>query len=247
MGRERFCFPSSLGLLWSWLEQWEGPRCGRLFHVVRAMESKESSRAQREPCSSSIRKHRSSLTTECGKGLHPLPQAGLRRWYEGLRCPPLYLSFFNYNSDVKLYSLISSLTKCVCVCTCMCVCMCGGMCVCAHRCGSMCVHVHTCVCMHMCGSTCVYAHTCVFTCVEVCVCMCMCVCICGSACMHVCTHVCLYMWRYMCVCVMYTNVFKRVEAKGQPQVSFLRHHPPFFEAGSLTSLEPTRQTRLASQ
>lgn len=93
---------------------------------------------------------------------------------------------------------------------------------------------------------CVCAHTCVFACVEV----------------HVCirAHVCLYVWKYVCmnahtcvsacggyVCVMYTNVFKHVEAKGQPQVSFLRHHPPFFEAGSLTSLEPTRQTRLASQ
>lgn len=82
----------------------------------------------------------------------------------------------------------------------------------------------------------------------------MCVCMCGSACVwtcicveayvRVCTHV------FMCggyVCVVYVTVFMHVEAKGQPQVSFLMHHPSFFEAGSLTSLEPTRQTRLANQ
>lgn len=149
------------------------------------MESKESSWAQREPCSSSIRKYRSSLTTVCGKGLHPLPQAGLRRWYKGLRCPPLYLSFFNYISDVKLYSLISSFTKCVCVSTCV----------------FACVEAH--VCVYMCGITCVYAHACVFACVEarVCartgveVCVYMCIHVCECTCMEV--HVCMHV--HMCL------------------------------------------------
>lgn len=75
----------------------------------------------------------------------------------------------------------------------------------------------------------------------------MCVCMCGSTCVYACTYMCVCVCGGTRVCVMYTNVFKHVEAKGQLQVSFLRHHPPFFEAGSLTGLEPTRQTRLASQ
>jgi hypothetical protein len=57
-------------------------------------------------------------------------------------------------------------------------------------------------------------------------------CVCVSA--HVCGCMCAYMFMHM-------------GAKGQLQVSFLRHRHLFFETGSLTGLELNKQPRLASQ
>lgn len=52
------------------------------------------------------------------------------------------------------------------------------------------------------------------------------------------------MWVFLFICA---QACVHMEARGQPQVSFLRYLQPSFETGSLTGLEFIKQVKLAGQ